>query len=717
MARSIKVKLLIWFLVLAVVPLVAVTYYATVTFQKNLTRETEGRALTITKSTASALEAWMREKIGRLEKIAQLEETKALNPEVVLPLLKTFAQTDPQAEMYFFALDDGFSWTSLDSQANIADRAYFQKARETLKPQVSDMVVSKATGNKIVVIAYPVVTEGKFRGIVGMTADTATLATLVSSIKLGQTGYGYLVDSQGFIIAHPDGNLILKQKVTETKSTELNVLGQRMLQGEEGFAEVKVEGKKELVAFAPVPLSRWTVVSTVPSEEIYGQVNALRNLVIFVIIGVAVLVALLSLWVSSRMSQGISRVKDVLNEVASGNLGVNPETLKGVAEEQDEIGVLAQSSLSMIANLRQLVTSTINIASQLAASSEELSSSVEEVSKATQEIAKTMGEVAEGSTRQSEDLSTLEENARKVAEGSLKVKEATERNLELLSKMVESIGENEKALTAIEKAVVLTEEESQKAEKEAEEGKNLLTGLLSRIQSITKVAFAIRESITTLENRSQEIGKIVDLITGIAEQTNLLALNAAIEAARAGEAGRGFAVVAEEVRKLAENSAQAAGQIAHLIGEIQKDTAIAVRSAEEAGREVEKGAAESQEVEAKFRGILVAVSQVHDDTEALREGVTQIKKAQEILKRSEQEVESLSQDIVSLVEAARTQIEAMQERATSVASVSEENAASSEEVSASTEEQSASLEEINSAAESLAKLAEELQNVVSQFRI
>ncbi|MEN3186709.1 MAG: methyl-accepting chemotaxis protein [Atribacterota bacterium] len=717
MARSIKVKLLIWFLVLAVVPLVAVTYYATVTFQKNLTRETEGRALTITKSTASALEAWMREKIGRLEKIAQLEETKALNPEVVLPLLKTFAQTDPQAEMYFFALDDGFSWTSLDSQANIADRAYFQKARETLKPQVSDMVVSKATGNKIVVIAYPVVTEGKFRGIVGMTADTATLATLVSSIKLGQTGYGYLVDSQGFIIAHPDGNLILKQKVTETKSTELNVLGQRMLQGEEGFAEVKVEGKKELVAFAPVPLSRWTVVSTVPSEEIYGQVNALRNLVIFVIIGVAVLVALLSLWVSSRMSQGISRVKDVLNEVASGNLGVNPETLKGVAEEQDEIGVLAQSSLSMIANLRQLVTSTINIASQLAASSEELSSSVEEVSKATQEIAKTMGEVAEGSTRQSEDLSTLEENARKVAEGSLKVKEATERNLELLSKMVESIGENEKALTAIEKAVVLTEEESQKAEKEAEEGKNLLTGLLSRIQSITKVAFAIRESITTLENRSQEIGKIVDLITGIAEQTNLLALNAAIEAARAGEAGRGFAVVAEEVRKLAENSAQAAGQIAHLIGEIQKDTAIAVRSAEETGREVEKGAAESQEVEAKFRGILVAVSQVHDDTEALREGVTQIKKAQEILKRSEQEVESLSQDIVSLVEAARTQIEAMQERATSVASVSEENAASSEEVSASTEEQSASLEEINSAAESLAKLAEELQNVVSQFRI
>ncbi len=717
MARSIKTKLLVWFLVLAVVPLVAVTYYATMTFQRNLTREAEGRALTITESTASAIESWLLEKVGRLEKMAQLEEVKALNPQVTLPILKAFAWADPQAEMYFFALEDGSVWTSLDSQANIADRVYFQKAKETLKPQVSDMVVSKATGNKIVVIAYPVVIEGKFRGIVAMTADTSTLKALVSSIKLGQTGYGYLVDSQGFIVAHPDESLILKQKVTETGLPELDALGRRMLQGERGFAEVTVGEKKELVAFTPIPISRWTVVSTVPSEEVYGQVNALRNLTVAIIVGVGVLVVLLSLWVSSRMSRGIVQVKEVLNEIASGNLGVETQRLEKVEREKDEIGVLAQSSRTMLCNLKELVTSAVNVASQLAASSEELSSSVEEVSKATQEIAKTMGEVAEGSARQSEDLSQLEESARRVAEASLKVKEATERNLELLSGMVRNIGENEKALAAIEKAVALTEEESQKAKKEAEEGKNLLARLLSRIQSITQVALAIRESITTLKDRSQEIGKIVDIITGIAEQTNLLALNAAIEAARAGEAGRGFAVVAEEVRKLAENSAQAAGQIAHLVGEIQKDTEVAVHSAEEAGREVEKGAVESQEVEAKFRSILKAVSQVHDDTEVLRESVGRIRRTQEALQKSEEEVENLSRDIVGLVAAVRAQIAAMHERVSSVASVAEENAASSEEVSASTEEQSASLEELTSAAESLAKLAEELQKVVSRFTI
>ena len=83
-------------------------------------------------------------------------------------------------------------------------------------------------------------------------------------------------------------------------------------------------------------------------------------------------------------------------------------------------------------------------------------------------------------------------------------------------------------------------------------------------------------AIRGLGDKSERIGGIVDTITGIAEQTNLLALNAAIEAARAGEQGRGFAVVAEEVRKLAEESQQAAGQIAGLIGEIQAETEHAV---------------------------------------------------------------------------------------------------------------------------------------------
>uniref|UniRef100_A0A7V4TF34 HAMP domain-containing protein n=1 Tax=Candidatus Caldatribacterium saccharofermentans TaxID=1454753 RepID=A0A7V4TF34_9BACT len=717
MVKTIKVKLLFWFLVLSVVPLLALTYYSTMTFQENLTREAKERALTLTASTASAIEIWLEEKIGRLEKLVQLEEIKTLNPEVIVPILKTLLQSDPTLDDIFFANENGDTFSAINPSINVSERAYFKNAMATGKPQVSNMLISKMDGKKIVMIACPVLVDGKPRGIVSKVVEAKVLSQLVSSIKLGKTGYGYLVDSQGFIMAHPDESLILKQKVTETDSQELNALGQRMLQGEKGSAEVTVGGKKELLAFSPVPLARWTVVSTVPAEEVYGQVVSLRNLILLIIVGVAVLVTLLSLWVSSRMSQGITRVKDVLSQIATGNLGMEEEALKEVEKSQDEIGVLAQSSRLMLTSLRQLVRNIMNIASQLAASSEELSSSVEEISKATQEIAKTMSQVAEGSAHQSEDLGKLEENTRLVEEATRKVQEATERNLRLLGEMMESIRENEEAIQSIERAVTLTEEESEKAEKEAQEGKNLLSGLLSRIQSITQVALQIRHSITTLKGRSQEIGKIVDIITGIAEQTNLLALNAAIEAARAGEAGRGFAVVAEEVRKLAENSAQAAAQIATLIGEIQKDTEQAVQRAEEASKEVEEGTRESRQVEEKFAGIMAAIRKVHEDTEMLREALKKVKKAQEAIEKREQEVESLSQDIVRLVEKTQQEVQAVKERLSNIASISEENAASSQEVSASTEEQSASLEEIASASESLAKLAEELQSTVHQFSV
>ena len=717
MLKTIKAKLLLWFLVLSVLPLVALTYYSTMTFQKNLTQETQERALNITQSTASAIDAWLQEKIEHLEKIAALPEVQALNPDSTLPLLKTFHQADPQAEMYFFALEDGSSWTSLDSQANIADRAYFQKARETGKPQVSDMVVSRATGNKIVVLAYPVMKEGKFQGIVGMTADTATLKNLVSSVKLGKTGYGHLVDSQGFIIAHPDESLILKQKVTETGSSELNALGEKMLQRERGFAEVTTKEGKALLAYSPSSFASWTVAATVPSKEIFGTIFFLRNLILLLIAGVAVVVVILSLLVSSRMSGGITRVKEVLNQIATGNLKVKEETLSEVGKAQDEIGILARSSQAMLSNLRQLVQNTVNIASQLAASSEELSSSVEEISKATQEIAKTMAQVAEGSTRQSEDLGKLEENAHRLDEETRKVKEATERNLKLLAEMLESVRENEEAVGAIEEAVALTEKESEKAEKEAQEGKNLLAGLLFRIQSITQVALQIRQSITTLKDRSQEIGKIVDLITGIAEQTNLLALNAAIEAARAGEAGRGFAVVAEEVRKLAENSAQAAQRIADLITEIQKEAEKAVQSMSESQSRVEGGQKAVNQAQRAFSDIYQANEVVVGETEKIASSFGVVEEAARKIATLIQEVDRIAGENQNRTHKVVTMGEEVFEKLSSVASISEENAASAEEVAASSEEENAALQEVHETVGEIVKMARSLEEDLGQFRI
>jgi len=160
MVKTIKVKLLFWFLVLSVVPLLALTYYSTMTFQENLTREAKERALTLTASTASAIEIWLEEKIGRLEKLVQLEEIKTLNPEVIVPILKTLLQSDPTLDDIFFANENGDTFSAINPSINVSERAYFKNAMATGKPQVSNMLISKMDGKKYVMIACPVLVDG-----------------------------------------------------------------------------------------------------------------------------------------------------------------------------------------------------------------------------------------------------------------------------------------------------------------------------------------------------------------------------------------------------------------------------------------------------------------------------------------------------------------------------------------------------------------------------
>ena len=195
--------------------------------------------------------------------------------------------------------------------------------------------------------------------------------------------------------------------------------------------------------------------------------------------------------------------------------------------------------------------------------------------------------------------------------------------------------------------------------------------------------------VTELGERSKEIGQIVDTITGIAGQTNLLALNAAIEAARAGEQGRGFAVVAEEVRKLAEQSAVAAKQIAAMIGEIQQDTVRAVAAMEDGTREVKTGTAVVNNAGESFAQIAALVEKVSTQ-------VGQIAVA----------IEKMAGNSSHVVAAMRE-----------IDQVSKHTAAETQTISAATEEQSASMEEMAASSQRLAQMAISLENAVKQFQI
>lgn len=452
-------------------------------------------------------------------------------------------------------------------------------------------------------------------------------------------------------------------------------------------------------------------------DETYARGQRTLTILIFgslgILVGMGVVIFVLTTRLSRNVIIPLEKMSDAAKQVASGNLLVDfTQTTSG-----DEVGRLKEAFQSMIQHLKNLVGEVKHVAKTLSTSSQVFSSSLDEISQATQEIAQAVAQIAEGSAHQSHELHQINEKVERIAQESEQLQKTAQKNQELVTMMQEHLQRNASALEAIATITRVITEQGKQTQMEAREGQKLLATLSEAVVSISQVARGVGKSIAKLSERSEEVGKIVGLITGIAEQTNLLALNAAIEAARAGEAGRGFAVVAEEVRKLAENSAQAASQISALIAEIQRDTQETVNEMNKAEQRVIEGDRIASDVSSRLASILQAIDGVMLNVDQLIVALSQAQEAQKITEQSGNEIAQLSMDNARRTKNMVAEIQVMRENINTIASVAEENAASSEEISASTQEQSASFQEIASTFANLVELSRRLEQITAVFTV
>lgn len=630
-----KTKLLLCFILVSMVPLIVITTYNIYSSYQTAKETVFSSNAQQASTLAGNMESFIQSRIDILKAFSNMPAIKSMDSAQQKDMLLTIDKDYPGLINTFITDPTGQQTTRVSGNlSNVSERDYFKAIKSGSDFSISGVLVSKADGSAVSIICVPIKNaQGQLIGTLASSIPLNFVSEMIDKVKIGETGYSFITDKEGKVLAHRDQTYVKEQ-------TDMNGLlpVQLALKQQSGTILYELKGESLLSGYSFVPITGWGVLVQLPETEAAADAKSEMLWSIGVLLFVLIMILAIALLLAQSITNPLKNISAMTRSVAAGNLNQNL-----VIDSKDEIGEVAQSFHHMVGELKAIINQVGRSAETLAASSQELTAGASQAAEASTQVANTIHEIAKSTEAQSSE--TTETSA-----------------------IITNMSENVQQMAA--DTDLITKEATLASAKAAEGSKSIgqMTEQMGHIQSSANDS---AKTIHELGQRSREIGQIIDTIAGIAGQTNLLALNAAIEAARAGEQGRGFAVVAEEVRKLAEQSQEATKQITTIIEKIQQDTLKAVNSMDSEIQEINTGMAVVKDAGAIFEEIVELFAVVTKQMQSFSTTIGNMTNG--------------SQDIVIAMDKIDNMTQAAARNSQDVSSVTEEQAATLEEIASSSQ--------------------------------
>jgi methyl-accepting chemotaxis protein len=631
--------------------------------RQTLIRETEAFGRQMTKKTAEEMGIYLNRLATVPIVMAQRHHRLGIDPDkMTIPFLADVLKSQPDEVLTaYYAYEHRYPpdpmRVPLVSRASYpnalpmedtydhhaADQEWYQKPKKTGALSITEPFYDAGFVNDTMVsITIPMYDQkNRFYGIAGVDIKLEGLAQRTAELRIlrdefKDREFAMLVSEGGAIIAHPNKQLLLRKDLDGTKLSQLPE-GKVVGNTKSGYQRAVINGQPRYLFWDTVPTANWKLIVSVDEGAILAPLAGLRARAI----GTTVLaIALMSALAGLLSYRALRPLREMTAWAKRASEGQGDLTQRLTIHRQDELGEFAGYFNRFMDRLQEMVQQVRQASIQIVAISRQVQQAITEssegvrrqasetqrssqnfVSELRQNVAAVaeFQKVVEAFARQSEETAQLvQQSAQVITELQRVVSEVSqgaEQTAHTASSGLESVRQMEQGVQHAANQLRSASERTQQVALAAEAGAQTLTQATDAVRRIADDVQQVGQELEALAAMSNSISEIVRTIEEIARQTNLLALNAAIEAARAGEAGRGFAVVAEEVRRLAERSANATRDIQRIIQQVLERTQSSLTALETTTQSVSAGVQQAESVRERLQQVLDAIRHIDEQVQ------------------------------------------------------------------------------------------------------